>query len=311
MDKLKIHLAPMQGYTEAAYRNAFQSIFGGVDYCYTPFVRLERGDVRKKDLRDINPQNNTTNCLIPQLIAANAQEAEAILAVIAGYDYKAVDINLGCSFPAMAKRKKGSGILPYPELVEQLLAITHQHPEISFSVKMRLGYQDPAECLALTQILNDTPLTQIAVHARIGKQQYKGDCNREAFADFAAHCKHPLIYNGDINTIEEIRKLQTNFPTLQGVMIGRGLLARPWMAHEYKNDTLYQESDKIRLLKDFHNVLFHHFEEKLEGGEQQLLIKMKTFWEYFYPDGDRKLLKKIHKSQKISAYTEAVSQLLR
>ena len=58
MNTLPIHLAPLQGYTEAAYRNAHAAVFGGVDVYHTPFVRIDRGEFRHKDVRDILPENN-------------------------------------------------------------------------------------------------------------------------------------------------------------------------------------------------------------------------------------------------------------
>ena len=57
-DTLPIHFAPLQGYTEAFYRNAHAKYFGGVDTYYTPFVRLERGDPRRRDVRGIEPEEN-------------------------------------------------------------------------------------------------------------------------------------------------------------------------------------------------------------------------------------------------------------
>ena len=50
---LPIHFAPLQGYTDAAYRQAHACIFGGIDTYYSPFVRVEHGEIRRKDIRDI------------------------------------------------------------------------------------------------------------------------------------------------------------------------------------------------------------------------------------------------------------------
>ena len=67
---LPIHFAPLQGYTDAAYRQAHARIFGGIDTYYSPFVRVEHGEIRRKDARDIHPDNNRNIHLIPQLIAS-------------------------------------------------------------------------------------------------------------------------------------------------------------------------------------------------------------------------------------------------
>lgn len=66
---LPIHFAPLQGYTEVFYRNAHAACFGGIDTYYTPFVRLEKGGFRHRDVRGIEPGNNQVPHLIPQLIA--------------------------------------------------------------------------------------------------------------------------------------------------------------------------------------------------------------------------------------------------
>lgn len=163
-DTLPIHFAPLQGYTEAIYRNAHDAFFGGVDTYYTPFVRLEKGNFRRRDVRGIEPENNGVPHLIPQLIASSAEKAEVILSLFIEKGYQEVDINLGCPFPLLAKRHNGSGILPYPEEVKALLSIVTRYPQISFSVKMRLGWEQPDECLALAPILNDLPLRQITMH---------------------------------------------------------------------------------------------------------------------------------------------------
>ena len=66
MKQLSIHMAPLQGYTEAAYRNAHAASFGGIAHYYTPFVRIEKDAFRAKDLRDIDPANNEVPHLVPQ-----------------------------------------------------------------------------------------------------------------------------------------------------------------------------------------------------------------------------------------------------
>ena len=202
-DTLPIHFAPLQGYTEAIYRNAHDAFFGGVDTYYTPFVRLEKGNFRRRDVRGIEPENNGVTHLIPQLIASSAEKAEVILSLFIEKGYQEVDINLGCPFPLLAKRHNGSGILPYPEEVKALLSIVTRYPQISFSVKMRLGWEQPDECLALAPILNDLPLRQITMHPRLGKQGYKGEVDLQGFSAFREVCRLPLVYNGDIHNLEE------------------------------------------------------------------------------------------------------------
>ena len=310
MQQLPIHFAPLQGYTEAFYRNAHAAVFGGIDTYYTPFVRIEKESFRNKDIREIDFANNHVPHLVPQLIAPSAEKAETILSLFIEKGYGEADINLGCPFPILAKRHNGSGILPYPEEVKTLLGIVVKYPQIRFSVKMRLGWENPEECLAIAPLLNDLPLRQVTMHPRLGKQQYKGDVDLEGFAAFQSVCKHPLIYNGDLLTVEDIQTISERFPRLAGIMIGRGLLANPALALEYQQGHPLSEKDMQERLRLFHADVFAQYGNLLEGGDKQLLTKMKNFWEYLMPDGDRKAKKAIHKSNKLETYQAAVRSLL-
>lgn len=311
-EKLPIHFAPLQGYTDAIYRQAHARIFGGIASYYTPFVRIEHGDFRRKDVRELEAENNRGVVLTPQLIASTPETILHILSLFIEKGYQKVDINLGCPFPTLAKRHNGAGLLPYPDEVKALLsAALEAHPDIRFSVKMRLGWEDANECMALLPLLNSLPLSHITMHPRLGKQQYKGEVDLEAFQRFYAECEKPLIYNGDLLTLEDIERIESRFPRLAGLMIGRGLLANPALAIEYQQgEPLSPQAmmEKIRLL---HADVFSQYGNLLEGGEQQLLTKMRTFWEYLLPDGDRKAKKVIHKTSKLSNYQAAVSNLLR
>lgn len=306
MNKLPVYFAPLQGYTEAPYRNAHTAVFGGVEAYYAPFVRIDRGEFRHKDVRDVEPDNNRVPRLIPQLIAPTAEKAEAIMPLFIERGYREVSINLGCPFPMLAKRHNGAGILPYPEEVRSLLAFTAKFPEISFSVKMRLGWEEADECLALAPILNELPLAHVTVHPRLGKQQYKGEVDREAFAAFYQACTKPLIYNGDLTTVEEIHRLTTRFPQLAGVMVGRGLLANPALAWEYKEEKSLSTGEMKEKLRSLHAAVFARYQEQLQGGDAQLVNKMKSFWEYLAPQIDRKAWKAIHKSTTLDKYNAAV-----
>lgn len=310
METLPIHFAPLQGCTEAAYRNAHAASFGGVDTYYAPFVRIERGEFRRKDIRDIEPDSNTVPHLIPQLIAPNVEKAARIIDLFIEKGHREIDFNLGCPFPVLAKRHNGSGILPYPEEVKALLSIVEKHPDIRFSVKMRLGWEHPEECLALAPLLNDFPLAHISLHARLGKQEYKGEVDLDGFSAFYEACKHPLIYNGDLHTVTEIEAITTRFPKLAGIMIGRGLLENPALAVEYKEGRTLSADEWRKHLQALHSAVFAHYEEQIQGGEGQLLTKMKSFWDYLLPDADRKLKKAIHKANKLTAYQQAAIQLI-
>lgn len=306
MEKYKIHFAPVQGHSDWTYRNLHEQHFGGIDAYYTPFIRVEKGDsFRSRDMKDCDPELNSVQRLIPQILGGDPMELDVCLQMLEERGYTEADINMGCPFPMIARRGKGAGVLPYPERVRELMEVVKEYTGIHCSVKMRLGWENPEECLTLLPVLNETPLATVILHARVGTQEYKGEVNLEAFEVFYNQCEHPLFYNGDLLTDEDIRRVTARFPRLEGVMIGRGLLANPLLAVEYINGKTFTPEERFRKFKSFHDELLAAYAERLQG-EHQLVMKMKTFWEYFMPATDRKILKKIHKSNKLSQYNEAI-----
>ena len=143
---MKIYSAPLQGFTEALWRNLHNEIFGGIEEYFTPFIRYEHGEIRNKDIRDIERKNNAIGNLVPQIIAATPEEMRPLVQLIRNEGYKKIDINMGCSFPLQARKKHGAGILPFPDMVSALMQEVKKTPEITFSVKMRLGWENKDEC---------------------------------------------------------------------------------------------------------------------------------------------------------------------
>ena len=301
----ELHFAPLQGCTDYIFRNAFDKYFGNINAYYTPFIRIEKGDFRRKDMRDIDRKLNTVSGLVPQILPGSSDELKQMSAMLLDKGYSRADVNMGCPFPLVAGKKKGSGMLPYPGLVKEVLHTIVEFPEVSFSVKMRLGWSDPTECLKLVDILNDLPLRHIMLHPRTGKQQYKGETDRVIFSEFLNKIKHPVIYNGDLKSVEDMNSVLKEYPNLKGLALGRGLIANPFLVQDFMG---IEEENKNALLFNFHQEIFSQYESILQG-ETQLLMRMKSIWEYFLPFTDHKLLKQIKKANKISRYKETINQI--
>ena len=306
---MKIYSAPLQGYTEAVWRNLHSSVFGGVDTYYTPFLRYERNEIRSKDIRDVERKNNTVSSLVPQVIASSPKEMQPLLQLIRAEGYNRVDINMGCSFILQAKRKRGAGILPHPDMVSALMREVSKDNDIAFSVKMRLGWESKDEWRELMPILNDAPLFSVTMHPRLGVEQYKKSVDVEAFAEFYNECKHPVIYNGDILTLSDIKQIEMRFPNIEGVMLGRGLLANPALGVEYKENREFTNREKAALIRSMHDKMYEELSPRLLGNTQ-FLSKMKPYWEYLLPDMLKKEKKAILKSSTIEKYMMNVNTAL-
>ena len=303
---MKIYSAPLQGFTEAVWRNVHAAVFGGIDGYYTPFLRYEHGEIRSKDIRDIERKNNSVENLVPQVIAATPDEMRPLLNLIAGEGYSRVDINMGCSFPLQMRKRHGAGLLPYPELVAELMKEVALHPEVSFSVKMRLGCNSKDEWKELMPILNDAPLRHVTMHPRLGIEQYKKPVDVDAFAEFYTACKHPVIYNGDLNSLADINRVEQLFPGLKGIMLGRGLLANPALGVEYHTGHELTDAEQVNLVRQMHDAMMRELAPRLQG-DTQFLSKMKPYWEYLLPDMLKRDKKAILKATTIEKYMNAVN----
>ncbi len=306
-----IYAAPLQGFTETAWRNAHARVFGGVTAYYTPFVRLEKGSVRNKDRREVSPASNSVEHLVPQLIASEKDEFVQLVRFLESEGYREIDVNMGCPFPMLAKRGKGSGILPHPDKVAELLTAMTEFPEINFSVKMRLGYEKADEWKELVPLFNSSCVRQLTLHPRLGKQQYKGSVDRTAFAAFYSAYELPLVYNGDLTTLSQIQEILVDFPRLKGVMLGRGLLANPALALAVQTGVALDEACVYAKVLEMHQLMYDEYARQMEGGDAQLLQKMKTMWEYLLPELDKKARKAILKSTRLEQYLSNVRTALR
>lgn len=319
---MKILFAPLQGYTTGIYRKAHAEIFGGVDAYYAPFLRIENGKPREKDLRDLevsnprhsNPEKPACAITVPQIIANSVDEFKVLTEVLLQKGFTEIDFNMGCPFPMQVNRHRGSGLLGDTQAVQAIMGEIAQLSATGaarFSVKMRLGQSSPDEAFALLPILNDTLLTQITLHPRLGKQQYKGVLDILSFEKFYNECRHPLVYNGDITSVNQIRKIESGYPKLAGIMIGRGMLARPSLAAEYKAATdanAVSENELLSKILKMHGKLYEHARSTYQG-DSQFLSHIKSFWDYLEPSLPKKVFKKIQKAGKLSEYQEAIIEM--
>ena len=303
-----IFFAPLQGYTDDVYRRVHYKLIGGVKNYYTPFVRVEVGAVRSKDQRDIAPENNSGVPVVPQIIFNSRKEFEYLTGRVKSLGYKEIDLNMGCPFPLQARHGRGCGILAHPDIVSDIIEGIKEHNDTIFSVKMRLGRDNSSECDKIIELLNNVQLKHITLHPRTGIQQYKGTVDYDAFERIYTQSRNPIIYNGDIVTLEDIRRIENKYPQIKGIMLGRALLGAPSLAVEYANDKQWSNSERIALMLKMHNALMTEYSRILKG-DTQMLNKMRTFWEYSEALLGRKPYKKVMKSGNLKNYLAAVDEL--
>ncbi|MDE5797007.1 MAG: tRNA-dihydrouridine synthase family protein, partial [Muribaculaceae bacterium] len=227
-----MHFAPVQGHTDAPYRHFHAQVYGGNLTYYTPFIRLEHGQLRRRDINDFTSELNNELTLVPQIIFRDEDELFTLAHLLYESGARRIDLNMGCPFPLQTGHGRGAATVANDKLGTAMTRLTHDMHDISFSLKMRLGFSDPDEWHILLPHLNKARLLHVTVHPRIAKQQYSGQLYLDRFQKLLDNCSHPVIYNGDLQTPEDIARIYSQFPKVADIMIGRGLLGRPSLGAE-------------------------------------------------------------------------------
>lgn len=307
---MKFFAAPLQGFTESAWRMAHASLAGGIDEYFAPFVRVERGKVRDRDLRDyLVDSQSTTHEVTPQAIFRDAEELRMIVEALAKAGASRIDLNMGCPFPPQVNKGRGAAMVGRPDELVRVGRVIELLPEIRFSIKMRLGVDYPGLWREAMAVINEMSLRHLTVHPRTAVMQYAGELLFDQFDEIVGLCRKPLIYNGDLLTPDDISDIAERYPTLDGVMIGRGLLQRPMLAAEWRGREEYDPSSRLGTLLKIHDEVYNCYCSTLTGGDHQILQKIKPFWTYAADLLPRKTAKAIHKSATLKKYLSAVDSL--
>jgi tRNA-dihydrouridine synthase B len=305
--------SPLQGFTDFRFRNAFHKYFGGIDTFYSPYIKLNGKLVIKGSYeRDILPENNSTLNVIPQIITNDAEEFLFVAKYVQQFGYKELNWNLGCPYPMVAKCGMGSGLISNTSQIEHILKRVHNETDIIVSMKMRMGYENPTEILDVFPILEQYPIKNIAIHARIGKQLYKGGVDLDSFQKCLDTSKQKIYYNGDITSVEKFRTMQERFPSIDHWMIGRGLIADPFLPSMIKNNTTEYPKNKLEIFEAFHDTIYQEYDSYLQGPTP-IRMKMLGFWEYFSESfsNPQKTYKKIKKAGNSKNYESAVKEIFK
>lgn len=317
-------MAPMRGITTMHYRNAFSRHFQGLDIAMAPFIPTVRADrINPRLLKDVIPENNSGIPLIPQLIGNNAADFVQMAVALHDMGYDEVNWNLGCPHKPVRRKQRGSGLLPHPDLVDAFLDHACDNSPCRISIKVRLGVADKSELMNLIPVLNKHSLSEVIVHPRTAEQMYGGVVNLHAFDEARKALKHPVCYNGDITDLASYQKISDRFPEIIRFMLGRGLLANPFLCEEIKHggtpspastdseDAVPPENDALQRILAFHEDVLSRYTAVLHG-DRPVLGKMKEFWTYqsCHLSNGHRMLKKIQRTQHLSTYREIVGDFL-
>ena len=250
---MNFYFAPMEGLTGYIYRNAHNAFFNNIDKYFSPFIVANQSKgFKTKELNDILPENNQGLVLIPQLLTNNAKDFIHTANKINQLGYNEINLNLGCPSGTVVSKGKGSGFLSKTEELDLFFEEIFSEATTKISVKTRIGKDQPEEFYNLIEIFNKYPIEELIIHPRTQKDFYNNKPNLKIFKEALTLSKNPVSYNGDIRTVKDYNEFSKNFPSVETLMIGRGLLANPLLINDIENNTKLQKE----LLKEFHDKIY-------------------------------------------------------
>ena len=312
----------MEGITGHIYRNALEKYFPGTDKYFTPFIAPDQNKIlRTKERRDVLPENNHVPELVPQILTNSAEDFIRTARVLQELGYEEVNLNLGCPSGTVVSRKRGSGLLVFPDEVERLLDGIFSEIQMKVSVKTRIGKDDAEDAFWLMEIYRKFPLSELIIHPRIQKDFYRGEPNQDLFGELIRASKDqeggmpssghpentfPVCYNGNLLTEKDYLFFAEKFPEVDAVMLGRGVIANPGLIRQIRSGL---KTDK-KTLRAFHDEVLEEY-RSLFGEDKNALFRMKEMWIYMIHlfTNHEKYAKKIRKAQSLAEYRCAADAL--
>lgn len=309
---MKYYMAPMEGLTGYVYRNAYHACFCPMDKYFTPFLSPKaNGVLSSRERNDILPEHNRGLFIVPQILTNRSREFLNMALVLKEYGYEEVNLNLGCPSGTVVSKGKGAGFLIHKEELNRFLEEVCAGADrmgIRLSVKTRLGKYSSEEFPDLMDIFNQYAFEELIIHPRVQTDFYKNMPDMKAFSYGFDTSKAPVCYNGDIFTSGAFDQLRKNYPELDMVMLGRGIISNPGLVGMIA-DRKYMDK---QILREFHQRVYEGYRE-IMSGDRNVLFKMKEIWasmiQIFSDNG--KYLKRIKKAQKLPEYEAAVDAVFR
>ena len=280
---IPVMLAPMEDITDPSFR--FLCKHFGADMMFTEFISsdglIRNGEksIKKLDILDAErPMGIQLYGHIPE-----AMREAAIMAETARPDV--IDLNFGCPVKKIARRGAGAGMLRNVPLMTEITRLVVDAVKTPVTVKTRLGWDEQNKnILSVARQLQDAGICALTIHGRTGTQLYKGQADWTLIGEVKndPHIHIPIIGNGDIDSPEKAKAMLDRYG-VDGIMIGRAAIGRPWLfkqiKHYLKTGELIGEPSLIEKV----NLAKLHLDKSLEykGSPRGIFEMRRHFVHYF------------------------------
>ena len=301
---MNYYFAPMEGVTDSVFRKAHHTYFPGITRYYMPFISptVHRA-LTPREAREVPKADSVPFAAVPQLLTKVPEDFIWAAGQCRDLGYEEVNLNLGCPSGTVTAKGKGSGMLKDIDALDKFLEAIFSGSPLPISVKTRLGFETAEEFPGLLEIFNHYPIKELTLHPRVRKAFYTGDVDMDAFRYCLANSKAPVCYNGNLCTVAQIEAFQKEFPHVQSVMIGRGLVGDPGM--------LVPGGTSIEALADFMEELAEQY-CLVFGSERNAMFRLKENWRHLLCrfEGSEKLGKRVRKTTDLREYKSIVQEIL-
>lgn len=219
-------LAPMEGVSHPAFR-AMMAERGGLDIVCTEFVRVSRGPLSAVALRrEVVKVEGVP--LSVQVMGNDADKMAEAAAVVSEAGADVVDVNLGCPMPRVVRKGVGAAMLKDPKLLFEVLSSMRKATPGLLSAKIRAGFDDAANVVAIARTVQDAGVDFIAVHPRRRCDFYTGVADWRIIRVLREELAIPVVGNGDVWYAADALRMEQE-TGCEAVMIGRPSIRNPWI----------------------------------------------------------------------------------
>lgn len=222
-------LSPLAGFTNLPFRRVLREI-GGVGLCTTDLVSaraLLEQSPKSMQLIETSPVDSPYAVQIFGPVASEMRQAAQFLEE---YGVDSIDINMGCPVDRITKGGAGSAMMCSTSQTLNLVQSVVEAVKLPVTVKMRLGW-DNSQLTAprFAREFEQIGVVAVAIHGRTREQGFSGNVNRDGIRQVVdAVDQIPVIGNGDILNVHDAERMFRE-TGCQGISIGRGALANPWI----------------------------------------------------------------------------------
>lgn len=225
-------LAPMAGIGNSSFRKIVKEM--GCGLIYAEMVSDKALFYNSKKTIDMLYMEDMERPITQQIFGSDKES----FVVAAKYVYEhmrpdIIDINMGCPVPKVAVRSQaGAALLKNPEKIREIVSSVVAAVPIPVTVKIRSGWDhEHINAVEVAQICEEAGASAICVHPRTRSQGYSGKADWSIIKQVKEAVSIPVIGNGDI-TSGRLAQQMIDETGCDAVMIGRGVLGRPWVIRE-------------------------------------------------------------------------------